>query len=209
MYYIAATSGISALFDILLWLSGEELGPAGYAGLGVTCLIWLLGTYAASMSMTADRLSINGYLWFLFTTLVLLIPGMAGFGLILSMPSGWDRGTTFGVFLILLLVTVAALTFLPSWPILQARAQFGVAPLRVLKATKGHRWSLIVIMFAGSGINRIVPSMSDANDIGTAVLLACGNFVVNCATLMLTASAAVTAWRYAIREDPGLDQSTI
>jgi hypothetical protein len=204
LYYIAAVSAISALSDILFWSHGSQLLAADYIGLAILCPAWIFATYAASMAIIESRLSFFGYLWFVLGTLALISPCLVGIGLLLSMPSGWDRETTFGVFIALTLVTIPLVSFLSSWPIFQARAQSWIAPMRIFKATRGYRLSLLLMPFLGSGLNKIVPSISTAPNIGTAILIAVGDFVVSCASLMLTASIAVTAWRYAIKRDEEL-----
>jgi len=113
---------------------------------------------------------------------------------------------TISIVIALLLIGLLFVALLPAWPIAQAISARFVSPMQVVKATKGHRWSLILVLFAASSVSKLVPSTSSATNVGEAIALALGGAVVAAATLVLTASIAVTAWKFAVRRDASLAQ---
>lgn len=111
---------------------------------------------------------------------------------------------TVSAIILLFIIGIRFVALLPAWPIAQAISSRFVSPIRIIKATRGYRWSLIAVFFAASSVNKFVPAMSSATNVGEAILIALVGAVVAAATLLLTASIAVTAWKFAVLQDTSL-----
>jgi hypothetical protein len=100
-------------------------------------------------------------------------------------------------------------SLLAGWPMAQSLSADFVSPLRMLKATRGHRSSLILLGVAIGGIGRadFVPDISKANNVGEAVLMAVTDGFVQLVVLGLTAAIAAAAWQFAARQDETLNPS--
>ena len=148
-----------------------------------------------------------GFIKFTAVTILTFAPILSSLAiLIYASRADLQDGLTVSTVIALLLIGLLFVAFLPAWPIAQAISTQFVTPTRIVKATKGYRWSLILVFLAASSVNKLMPSMSSATNIGEAVALELGGAVVVAATLVLTASIAVTAWKFAVRRDASLAQ---
>jgi hypothetical protein len=207
LIYVTVAGVLSAITDIFHWGSGAKFSNFYYAPLGVAILPWLAAAYATTMTMVEKPSSVVGFIKFTTVTIVTFMPILSSLAvLIYAARAGLHNGFIISTVLTLLLIGLLFVAFLPAWPIAQAISARFVSPMRIVKATKGHRWSLILVMFAASSVNKLVPSMSSATNIGEAIALALFGAVVGAATLVLTASIAVTAWKFAVRRDASLAQ---
>jgi hypothetical protein len=157
------------------------------------------------MTMVAKPSSVVGFVKFTAVTILTFLPILSSLAvLVYASHSGLHDGLTISTFIALLLIGLLFVAFLPAWPIAQAISARFVSPMQIVKATKGYRWSLILVSSAASSVNRLVPSMSSATNAGEAIALALFGAVVAAATLVMTASIAVTAWKFAVRRDASL-----
>ncbi|MEG8223650.1 hypothetical protein OSJ57_24060 [Sphingomonas sp. HH69] len=207
LIYVSIAGALSAVTDLVHWGTGTKFSDLDYALLGVVILAWLAAAYVTTMTMVEKRSTVVGFVKFAAITILTFVPILSSLTvLIYASRAGLHDGLTISTVITLLLIGLLFLAFLPAWPIAQAIATHFVSPMQIVKATKGYRWSLILVFFAASGVNKLVPDMSSATNAGEAIALALCGAVVAAATLVLTASIAVTAWNFAVRRDATLDQ---
>lgn len=207
LIYVAIAAALSALTDLVHWVIGTKISDLDYALLGVVVLLWLSVAYATTMAMIEKPSSVGGFIKFTAVTILTFVPILSSLVVLFwASRSGSHAGLTISIVIALLFIGLLFVAFLPAWPIAQAISARFVSPMQVVKATKGYRWSLILVLFAASSVSKLVPSTSSATNVGEAIALALGGAVVAAATLVLTASIAVTAWKFAVRRDASLAQ---
>ena len=195
---------VTAASDVLGWWSGPGLSPIDYLTTVVTVPLRLYAAYHAGILMVSRKTSIVGFLRFVgasFALYSLFLLGILGlFGLL---PSP-NKTLIVTACLTLLFVGWLAVVFLPAWPIAQALSSGLVSPTRLLRGTKGHRWSLFLIFFVYGSLTKIVPSTMKATNIVEAILYAMGGSVVSVFSFTFFVALSVTAWRYASFNDKEL-----
>lgn len=191
---------VSSIAEWLGWWSGHGLSAIDYAGLAVTLPAWLAMAYVSSMSLVSRQQSMSSFLRFAATTVILAAPIILGLTCWLILPSP-HKDALLGAGLALIAVGWLAMTFLPALPLAQGLSNSPVSPLTMFKATKGHRWSLVLLSVLTASIDNVVPSTSTARLGAEAALLAVGNGFATAATTLVGACIGVTAWRYASRAD--------
>lgn len=207
LIYVSMAGALSAITDLVHWGTDTKFSDLDYALLGVVILPWLAAAYVTTMTMVEKRSTVVGFLKFTAITILTFMPILSSLTvLVYASRAGLHDGLTISTVIALLLIGLLFLAFLPAWPIAQAISTHFVSPMQIVKATKGYRWSLILVFFAASGVNKLVPDMSSATNAGEAIALVFCGTVVAAATLVLTASIAVTAWKFAVRRDATLDQ---
>lgn len=205
LIYVAAASALSAITDLFYWNSGLKFSNLDYALLGIVVLFWLTAAYVTTMTMIEKPASVVGFVKFTAVTIITFVPILASLAVLIyaSWASLFDS-LTISTIIALFLIGLLFLALLPAWPIAQAISSRFVSPMQIVKATRGYRWSLILVYSAASGVNKLVPSVSSATNVGEAIALALCGAVVAAATLLLTASIAVTAWKFAAGRDGSL-----
>jgi hypothetical protein len=202
-------SAVSALSDLVLWATGQKIGWGWTAPLLALMAVWLWAVYFSAVAITRREASLSGYVRFALTSLAALLPlGLT----LLTLISGKEyisEGARVSVLLVGLVITFLFSSLLAGWPMAQSLSAAFVSPIRVLRATRGHRGSLIFLGFAAAGIGKsdLLPQISKADNIGEAVLIATGNALIDLFVIGLTAAIAVAAWQFAARADPTLDPS--
>ncbi|QGP78109.1 hypothetical protein [Sphingobium sp. CAP-1] len=205
LIYVSMAGALSAITDLVQWGAGAKFSEWNYALLAVAILPWLAAAYATTMTMVEKPSSVAGFVKFTAVTILTFVPILSSLAvLVYASGAGAHDGLTISTVIALFLAGLLLVAFLPAWPIAQAISTRLVSPMRIVKATKGYRWSLILVLFAASSVNKLVPSMSSATNVGEAIALALCGAVVAAATLVLTASIAVTAWKFAARRDASL-----
>lgn len=205
LIYVAIASMLGAFTDLVHWWSGAKFSSLDYVLPGVVILPWLAAAYATTMAMVEKPSSVIGFIKFTFVTIFTFVPILSSLAVLAySSHAGLDDGFTISSVITLLLIGLLFVAFLPAWPIAQAISTRFVSPIQIVKATKGYRWSLILVFSAASSVNKLVPNISFAANVGEALVLALCGAVVAAATLVLTASIAVTAWKFAVRRDASL-----
>lgn len=207
LIFVAMAGALSAITDLIHWGAGTKFLEWNYAFIAIVILPWLAAAYATTMTMVEKRSSLVGFVKFTAVTILTFVPILSSLAvLVYASGAGAHDGLTILTVIVLLLVGLLFVAFLPAWPIAQAISTRFVSPMQIVKATKGYRWSLILVFFAASSVNKFVPSMSSVTNVGEAIALALCGAVVAAATLVLTASIAVTAWKFAVRRDASLVQ---
>lgn len=207
LIYVAIAGALSALADLVHWGAGGKFSRWDYALLAIVTLPWLAAAYATTMTMIEKPSSVLAFVKFTAITVLTFVPILSSLAVLAyASRAGLHDGLTVSTVIALLLLGLLFVAFLPAWPIAQAISARFVSPMQIVKATKGYRWSLILVFFAASSVNKLVPSMSSATNVGAAIALALCGAVVAAATLVLTASIAVTAWKFAARRDVSLAQ---
>jgi len=205
LIYVAIAGALSAIIDLVHWGTGAKFSEWDYALLAVVILPWLAAAYATTMTMVEKPSSVVGFVKFTAVIILTFVPILSSLAVLFyASRVGLHDGLTISTVITLLLIGLLFVAFLPAWPIAQAISARFVSPMQIVKATKGYRWSLILVFFAASSMNKLVPSMSSATNVGEAIALALCGAVVAAATLVLTASIAVTAWKFAVRRDASL-----
>lgn len=195
---------IMAGADVLGWSRGPGLLPIDYVSVLITAPIGLFAAYFAGMSMVSRRISGIGFLRFIGGVFALFSLSMIGIGGILALLPSPYKSMILTVALTLIFLGWLALIFLPAWPIAQALSSKSIAPTRLLRGTKGHRWSLFLIFFVGGSFNNLVPSTAKAKSFAEALIYAVGNSAVSVFNITLFVALSVTAWRYASANDKAL-----
>lgn len=208
--YVAIASLLSAISDLVGWNSGDnpanwEYALAEYALAVVVILMWLAAEYATTVAMVQRPLSVVGFVKFTAVIILTFVPLLICLGVVFSaVHAGFDNGVAASTFFVLLLFGFLLAALLPAWPLAQAMSKRFISPMRIFKATNGYRWSLIFLVLATGSVNKLVPGMSSASNLGEAIGLALCDGVVTAAILVLTASITVTAWKFAVRRDASL-----
>lgn len=133
--------------------------------------------------------------------IAVFLPIIVGATVILAFLPSENKETVVSISLVFFGIGLLVVTFFPAFPLAQAVSTTAISPISIWRATKGHRWSLILITFATSSINKIVPATSKATNIGEAYLFAASNGLVGMFTGVLATCLGVTAWRYVVRND--------
>ncbi len=203
LIYAATAGALSAAADLAHWSLGPTPTDIDYAAFAFVICVWLVAGYATTMAMIDKPFSSGGFFRFTGMTIATFVPIFSGLAMLVY-ASRENANVLLTFALAVLIFGVLVIAFLPAWPIAQGLSRVFVNPARVVKATRGYRWSLVLVFFAASSVNKLVPNMSSASNVGEAALLAIAGAVVSAATLVLTASIAVTAWKFATQRDPSL-----
>ncbi len=207
LIYVAIAGTLSAIADLVHWGTGAKFSEWDYVLLAVLTLPWLAAAYATTMTMIEKPSSVIGFVKFTAVTVLTFLPILSCLAFLdYASRAGLHDGLIISTVIALLIGSLLFVAFLPAWPIEQAISARFVSPMQIVKATKGYRWSLVLVFFAASSVNKLAPSMSSATNVGEAIALALCGAVVAAATLVLTASIAVTAWKFAVRRDASLAQ---
>lgn len=190
--------------DVLGWSSGPGLSSINYVSVLITAPLGLFAAYFAGMSMVSRRMSGIGFLRFIGGVFALFSLLMIGAGGILALLPSPYKSIILTLSLTLMLFGWLVMIFLPAWPIAQALSSKSVSPMRLLRGTKGYRWSLFLISFVSGSFNNLVPSTEKAKSFAEAMIYAAGNSAVSVFTITLFVALSVTAWRYASAKDKAL-----
>jgi hypothetical protein len=203
--YVAPAACLSFITDLSYWNNGTEYSILDYGLEAIYPLVWFGCAYFISMKLIGKPSSVMGLLIFLLVAIVTLLPVVAFFALIhFADRSELENGATILMIVMLLFIGLLFVAWLPAWPVAQSISSRIINPLRIFRATKGYRWSLIGMSLALGSMNKVVPGIAPTADVGKAIAFALfGAFV---ASLMLawTVSISVTAWRFSVRNDPDL-----
>jgi len=201
--------GLSASSDLAFWTTGGRLSWTWIAPFLVLSAIWLAGVYISALGIVGRPTSLRGYARFALTSIAIIAP--FGFTLafaILAKPF-LTVGVRVSVLLVGFVVTFVLASLLAGWPVAQSVSTKFVSPIRLLKATRGHRRSLLFLGFAAAGVGSagrdLVPDISKANNIGEALFIAIADGFIGVLVLGLTAAIAAAAWQFAASQDDVLN----
>lgn len=195
---------IDVAFGLARW-RGVELSGAGlWGGVGAYIAALIAAVYVVCILTTGLKPTATGGLRFAGAYIGALLPVLASLTLLLV--AGKDgSGRLLGmVGIVGLIPTVALLAMLPAWPPAQAASPTIVSPLRVLAATKGHRWKLFVIFWVLGALNKITPELSPGDGTDRAAMVALIWGVVTTVSVVVFACVHLAAWTLAARTDAGL-----
>ncbi|MXP29603.1 hypothetical protein GRI58_12325 [Porphyrobacter algicida] len=201
---IAALIGVLSLGSDIAFRALDAIHPmlANVMG-GLFVLTWFLAYFSVTMISAKVKVSWRGGIKFGSSVL-------ANVGVPLGLLFGGIWLTRFSDGAGVLILSAAALylmivmPMLSGWPLAQTVGQGLVSPLRVLKASKGHRWGLFAASYLSTAINKIFPATDTAKSFKQAMLLGVGNGAVTAASLLILAIVASTAWKFACQNDPTL-----
>jgi hypothetical protein len=198
------------LLDLALELLDPHAGigftAVSYAELAVETVAFLTALYLIAVMIAKVPVSWKGGLRFsLVTILSIGIPVGSLLWIFWSTGRNGDMpGAVVVIISLLLLVALFILPLLSAWPVAQALSDRLVSPLRIMKATRGHRWGLIAAGYLTTALNKLFPATSAAKGATEFIALAVGNSAVSCISLLISASIAGTAWKFAVLTDPAL-----
>lgn len=203
LIYAVTAGTLSAIAGLLDWGMDTKFAGVNYIVPVFVSVCWLSAAYATTMAMIERPSSITGFFKFAAVTIFMFMPFLCGLA-VLAYAAGAHDGWTISTVILLFIFGFICSSLLPAWPVTQAISEELISPARIVKATKGYRWSLILVFFAAGSVNKLMPEISDATNAGEAIALALCGAVVAAAILVLTASIAVTAWKFAVRRDASL-----
>jgi hypothetical protein len=201
--------GLSASSDLVFWTTGAKLGWAWVAPFLLLTATWLAGVYVGALGIVGRQTSLRGYGRFALTSVATVVPlGLTLALAILGKPY-LTQGARISALLVGLVATFVVASLLAGWPVAQSLSVEFVSPIRVLRATRGHRGSLIFVGFVATGLGNsdLVPSIAKASNIGEAAFIAVANGFLSLLFFGLTAAIATAAWQFAARQDDALDPS--
>lgn len=199
--------GLSASSDLAFWTTGETLTWMWIAPLLILAASSLAGVYVCALGILRRQTSFRGYARFAVTSVGTIVPMGLTLALAIFGKPYLSNGARISMLLAGLALGFVLASLLAGWPVAQSLSAEFVSPLRVLRATRGHRGSLIFVGFAAAGMGRsnLVPDIAKANNLGEAALIALADGFLGLLFLGLTAAIATAAWQFAARQDDALD----
>lgn len=192
--------------DLSLWASGRTARPTDLLWAIITVPASLASTYAIAMMLLRAKPSVRGFGGFIAASIALLTPMVVGITFLLVGKGVFAPSATLTAFFVPAGISIALLTFLPAWPVAQSQASHFVSPVRIFKATRGSRWSLVMLAVVTSSLGRsdLIPAVGKARNVLEALTYGSGHVVIDAFVTLLNASIAVAALSFAIRRDPEL-----
>jgi len=197
--YLGIAGAAAAAADLIFWSHRPDVLLIDYAVGAALFFGWGVLLYAISMTMMDSRLSVAGFIRFVITSVVMMLPTALTLGLLwLSAINKNGAGMAFSG--VLFIVSLVFIMLLPGWPVMQAKSTKWIGPLAALRATRGIRMSLVIAGFVTGGVNRALSEMSSATEVWSALALAIlgGGIVVLSA--MIAISIAVTSAKLMLAE---------
>jgi hypothetical protein len=199
--------GLSASSDLAFWATGEKLSWIWAAPYVVLAAIWLAAVYVSTVGIAGRPVTFSGYARFALTSIATAVPIALTLTLFIFGKPFITEGVRLSVLLIGFVGGFVLASLLAGWPMAQSMSADFVSPLRLLKATRGFRGSLILLGFVDGAIVKpdFIPDLSKASNVGEAVLIAIADGFIALFFLGLTAAIAAAAWQFAARQDDTLD----
>jgi hypothetical protein len=202
---IAVAVGISeAVPDALQWFPNPSLEAPYVATAAVTVAIWISIQYPITLNMIKRRASIGGLLRYTAANLALFLPVGIGIGSAFALPALVGKAVSSTILITGLFTSLVAVLLLRAWPIEQALSSTLVSPIKALKATKGHRWALILISSTMGGVDKLIPSDSELRAHFGPLTYIVVHGAVNSIILLGFSALAAGAWVFASRADAHL-----
>jgi hypothetical protein len=176
--------------------------PVALIPLVAGILFWVAALYAGAMAILAHRASWAGGARYMGAQLLIVVPAIAALRLIVQ--EGQSPGLTL-LSLVVLLLAVPSALLLPAWPLAVSLSAGAPSPLRVFRATKGHRWGLIGAAILATAPFRTMPDIMTTTDSGTASFYFLLGSALSAFNLIIATGTAATAWQFTIRNDPALE----
>ena len=200
------SAGLAALSNMAFWASGQRLnwfwGTAGVLQIA----LWFAAIYVSASGIVRRPSTWLGGVRFALTSLALVLPLGATLLLLLAGKAVLSDTGVIWLLIACLITSFLIVSLLPAWPMAQSLSRSLVSPIKVLKATRGHRGSLILLAFATSGIGRAgtLPAMAASDSAVDASLVAFGNALIGLILTIVFAGIAAVTWQFAVRNDATL-----
>lgn len=194
----AAVCLASAGIDIAAWMNGGSLPFFTFIFMALVPA-YVGAIYLAITSILCRHPTVTGYLRFLGTTVLTFAPFGIAIGAYFSFG---EQGVS--IIVVMAILGLAAIWMLPAWPVAQALSPAPLSPLRVFKATKGHRWGLIIGTSVVSTFNKFDMDVAAAGSATEALLRGVGAAGIGTIAIAVVAAFTATAFRFAVRNDAGL-----
>ena len=200
---------LSASIDVTFWARGGHLSWMVAVAYLPISVLWTAAAYVGTLGIAHRPVSVGGYFRFLASYVAILIPLIAA--IVFPLLAGGDvsRNVRYGVFGIGLLVGLLIVSLLPAWLVAQSLSARLISPLKIVRATRGHRWSLIGLSLFVSALGdaKLFGDIRKAGNVGDALLAEGGSVLQSLLTFAVAASVAATAWHAAARAEPDLGGS--
>lgn len=197
---------LSVGVDIAAWKSALKLDWLIISITIISIILHFAGFYIGATGILRVEPTVRGYGRFLagFAAMALPAAGIAGF-LVATNPlvAAENRMLLLSVGV---LVSLIMLIFLAAWPLAQAQSDKFISPVRVFRATRGHRWGLHAssIMAGIASGETFLPEIASAQKLGQAVFFASGHLALGLFSFGLAASLMAAALMFAGRNDETL-----
>lgn len=197
---------LSVGVDIAAWKSTLKLDWLIISITIISIILHFAGLYIGATGVLRAEPTVRGYGRFLasFAAIALPAAGIAGF-LIATNPlvAAEKRMLLLSVGVI---VSLIMLIFLAAWPLAQAQSDKIISPVRVFRATSGHRWGLYASSLMAGVVSggTFLPEIASAKKLGEAVFFASGHLALGLFSFGLSASLMAAALVFAGRNDETL-----
>lgn len=192
---------ISSALDVFRWSQPNDLVALTSIAGGVSILLICIAVYVGCWKFVGRPKSAATGTPFILTFILSVAPALLSVYLLNFLAKGSAAHSGIAIATILILVFVGGLAsfLLVAWPIAQGISAKLISPLKVIEATRGHRWALIV---AGITINsatnsHFIPDISTADQLLGAALIASANVLMGLFQIGATIGVIVTAWEFA------------
>ena len=202
---ILGTAIVLALVDVGCWSENWKPGLAELPLIIPYAAAVSAVEYLAVVSIIGVKPTISSYGRFVITALLVISPLIVSVGLLFTAPV-IGRGLALTAFFVLAAAGFLIAAWLPAWPAAQSISATLINPVRIFKATRGHRWGLIGMALVLSAINRqkLIPDVDKAGDLAHAFAYAAGEAGTNAISMIYTAAVAATAYAFTCRNDEDL-----
>lgn len=200
------SASLSAGTDLTYWATRWPINWMYAAPFMVLILTWTGAIYVSACKIAERECTNEGYVRFVLATLTLTSPVGASLLIFFTNKAAFLNAGPVLLLLLMALLVILVIPLFTAWPMAEAITLKSISPLRVCRATRGHRGSLIFISFTSTGIGngKFIPPMSMAQSFIEAVLIGVAHIFPKLIAMALIASITATAWTFAMRNDPGL-----
>jgi hypothetical protein len=197
---------LSVGVDIAAWKSTLKLDWLIVSITIVSIILDFAGLYIGATGVLRAQPTLRGYGRFLasFAAIALPAAGIAGF--VVATKSLFAAEHRMLLFSVGVVVSLIMLILLAAWPLAQAQSGKIISPVRVFRATSGHRWGLYAssLMAGIASGGTFLPEIASAKKLGQAVFFASGHLALGLFSFGLTASLMAAALVFAGRNDETL-----
>jgi len=186
---------VSGLHALSLWRAGRDSSVVDGLVFAIEMLFGAVAIFLSTMLLVDRRASFAAFARFLAALVATFLPLLLTAGLLLVTVKADYREGWVLVLVALMLAVFPLTSLLAAWPLAQALSHVFVSPVRVLSATRGHRWALVGTNYAVGALNRISPDIDAARERWEALLIVAVQIGVGFGSMMLMVSIIASAWR--------------
>jgi hypothetical protein len=197
---------LSVGIDITAWKSALKLDWLIISITIISIILHFAGFYIGATGILRAEPTVRGYGRFLASFAAIALPAAGIAGLVVATKSLFAAEDRMLLLAVGVLVSLIMLIFLAAWPLAQAQSDKIISPVRVFRATRGHRWGLYAssLMAGVASGGTFLPEIASAQKLGQAVFFASGHLALGLFSFGLTASLMAAALVFAGRNDETL-----